>query len=63
MTEALPVARVPEEFFVPAVRDHMIDVSGSHISSLLYALLAQRVRLKEFLSRLLPGMTVAASSG
>ena len=63
MAQRPQVAHIPEQLHVPAVCDHMIDVRGLDVSSLLHALLAKRVRFQEFLSRNLPGMSVAASGG
>ena len=58
-----PVARIPEQLLIPAMRYHMIHICGPDVSPMLQALLAQRMSLKKFLPRNLPGVTVAASGG
>lgn len=59
MAEGLPVAFVPEESLVAAVRYDVVNVRGLSVPAFLLALHAQRMRLEVMLARLLPCSAVA----
>ena len=61
VTQCLPVASIPEELPVTAVRNDVVDVRRLHVPSFLHALYAQRVHLQVLLSGLAPSSSVTSS--
>ena len=63
VAECLPVALVPEEQSVAAVRDDVVNVRGPDVLAFLHALHTQRMRFKITPARLLPCPAVAPVAG
>ena len=59
--EALPVRPIPEQGFIPSVRDDMVHHSSFHIPSLCHALDTQGIGFQVLFPRLLPCPVVAAA--
>ena len=62
VTEALPVALIPEEHAVSSVRLNVIDIGRLDVAALLHALHTQRMCLKVTLACFVPRCTVASAS-
>ena len=62
LAKGTPVAPVPEQVLITAMRDDVVDDGRSGVLALLHALLAERVRLQEQPAGFLP-RTVIASAG
>lgn len=62
VTEALPVALIPEENTVSSVRLDMVDIGRLDVASGLKALHTQRMRLKVTLAGSVPCGTVASAA-
>lgn len=62
VTEALPVALIPEQYAVTSVRLDVIDIVCLDIAPCLHALHTQRVRFKVTLACSVPRCAVATAS-
>lgn len=62
VTEALPVALIPEEHAVSSVRLNVIDIGRLDVVALLHALHTQRMCLKVTLAGSVPCGTVASAA-
>ena len=62
VTEALPVALIPEEHAVSPVRLNVIDIGRLDVAALLHALHTQRMCLKVTLAGSVPCGTVASAA-
>jgi len=62
VTEALPVALIPEQYTVSSVRLDVIDIGCLDITPLLHALHTQWVRLKVTLAGSVPCRSVASAA-
>lgn len=62
VTEALPVALIPEQYAVTSVRFDVIDIGRLDITPLLHALHTQRMRLKVTLAGFVPCCTIASAA-
>jgi len=62
VTEALPVALIPEQYAVTSVRFDVIDIGRLDITPLLHALHTQWVRLKVTLAGSVPCRSVASAA-
>ena len=62
VTEALPVALIPEENAVASVRFDVIDIGRLDVASCLHALHTQRMRLKVTLAGSVPRCAVASAA-
>ena len=60
LTQALPVASIPEQLLISTMGCDVVNHSGFRVSPLSHALGAQRVALKELLGFPLPSAAVAA---
>ena len=63
VAEALPIALIPEQGAVAAMRDDMIHIGRLDIAPLFHALHTQRMRFKITLAGFVPCSTVASASG
>ena len=59
--QGIPVAAVPEEVHVTAMRDDVVDIRCLHVPAFLHALQTQRVRLKVLLPGFLPSSPIASA--
>ena len=62
LTQALPVASIPEQLLISTMGCDVVNHSGFRVSTLFHAHSAQRVALKELLGLPLPSAAVAALS-
>ena len=63
VAQGLPVASVPEEFLVTAVRNDVVNVRCLHVPSFLHALHTQRMCFEVLPPGFLPGCSVSPSCG
>ena len=61
LAQRTPVAPVPEQFLITAMRDNVVDDGRSGVLAMLHALLAERVRLQEDFAGLLPCPVIASA--
>lgn len=62
VTEALPVALIPEQYAVTSVRFDVIDIGCLDITPLLHAFHTKRMRLKVTLAGFVPCCTIASAA-
>ena len=62
VTEALPVALIPEEHAVSSVRLNVIDIGRLDVAALLHALHTQRMCLKVTLAGSVPCRSIASGA-